>query len=1028
MKSITELAITNNRVTLAIISFFIIGGIVAFFEMPRAKDPTFMIRTAVINTQFPGATAERIETLVTKPLERKLRQIEEISFIESESKNGLSTIYVHIQDKYFDLDSIWSKIRTKLKHVRLPYGSSEATMSDSFSEVYGTIVTIVGEGYTYAELDKIANDVKEEFLNLKNVGQVKLIGQQKEKIYIEFSNAKLAEVGISPSELADIIKKRNIITPGGAITIGPQRLVLEPTGNLNTLAELGQTIVPLHGKNDILHLEDIVQIHRGYSEPRDPLVHSDSERSIALAISLNPGGNILDLGDSVKHMIEKLNAYYPIGIEFNLAFNEPNLVEYIINNFVLSLIEAIVIVMVVMLVTLGLRTGLIVTSLIPTSILAALFFMWKLDIGLNQVSLAALIISLGLLVDNAIVITESILVRMDEGASALDASIKTVDELKVSLLTASLTTAAAFLPIYMAESVAAEYTKALFEVVSITLLSSWILALTLTPMLSYIFLKVGSEPKFTYDNPMCNMFKKSLCSALRHRYLTMLFLGVLIAGSVFMNMSIPKIFFPPSSQPSLVVNIGLPEGTNIDKTEEITKELEFFLKTKQPNQVESYISFIGEGSPRFWINNTPMGRSSKTAEVLVNTVDIEANENIKEAIEEFTNKNFADALVVVNKLDNGPPVKNPLQLRISGPDIDKLQAYADDVKVILKSTSGVVNVSDDWGLWSEKIVVDINPSLAYHAGVSYSDIANSLQIALSGREITQFRSDDKTTPIIMRSSQNGQVDLDTLRSTLVFVPATGQSVPLTQVASIDLVWKPPMIINRDGVHTITINADVLDGTTVFDAKRVIDKHIDLLDWKNGYSYVYGGEIESSASAQEAIGAQLPFAFMIILMLLIIQFNSFRRTALILMTIPLGMIGVIFGLYITSSYFGFMTYLGVISLAGIVVNNAIILIERIEYEIDVNNLRPQDAIVEAAQRRMRPIMLTTMTTIVGLFPLWFSGGPLWEPMAISIIFGLGFATLLTLIVVPIFYSFMFRVGYDKNYKFIFDDTCAWKPKN
>ncbi len=1025
---ITETAISKNRISIALILFFFIGGLFAYFEMPRAKDPSFVIRTAVVVTQFPGATPERIESLVTIPLERKIRQIEEIDHIESVSKNGVSTIYVYIQESYKDMVPIWDEIRKKIDQVSLPQEAAHPFLNDSYSETFGTLVTVVGEGFSYAELEGIANQVKEEMLGISSIGQVDILGQQSEYIYIEFSNAKLSEVGISPDELGEIIRKRNIITPGGSITIGPQRLILEPTGNLNSLEELGKTIIPIKGKKSVLYLEDMVNIRSGYSEPADPMTRADGEQALVLAISLSEGSNIIELGEAVKEKIRYLESEYPIGVEFRLAFDEPKLVETIINDFRNSLIMSILIVIAVMFLTLGWRTGLIVATLIPTAIATSFFFMWQFEIGLNQVSLAALIISLGLLVDNAIVISESVLVKMDEGLSPLHASISAVNELRVSLLTSSLTTAAAFLPIYLAESTAGEYTSALFEVVTITLLSSWVLSLTLTPMMTYLFLK-KDEKKFTYNNPLCNSFKSMLTFSLKHRTISVTTIVGIFIASLYMFGYIPKIFFPPADQPSMLVRVSLPLGSDIQETKKVVKEMEIYLEQKRPEFIESYTSFIGKGSPRFWINNTPVGNAPEYAEILINATSLEAFNTLEPQIEEFAFNHFANADISVKKLDNGPPVKTPIQIRISGNDNKILREEADALKVELSEIYGTKSIKDDWSKWAEKLVVNINPALAHHAGVSYSDIANSLQTALSGREITQFRTDNKTIPIVLRSNHDLTSDLAMLASTLVFVPQTGKSVPLTQVADIDILWKPPKIIRRDGMHTITVSSELLEGITAFDIKEKLDKYLEAQHWPLGYSYAYGGEIESSTIAQKAVSAKFPIAAMVILILLMVQFNSLRKTVLILITVPLGIIGVVIGLLVTQSYFGFMTYLGVISLTGIVINNAIILIERIEYELDVTKLSPQDAIIEAAQRRMRPIMLTTATTIGGLLPLWFAGGPLWQPMAIAIIFGLGFGTVLTLGIVPILYSIFYKVSYNKDYQFIYLDQCVLdRPDN
>ena len=1015
-KTLVDYILANSRVSSALILFLLLSGILAYINMPRAKDGNVIMRTAVLTTKFAGATPSRVETLVTIPLERVIRQMPEVRVITSESKNSFSNIFITAKVQYSDMDKVWSKLRKKISYVQLPKEASKPYLSDEFTETYGTLVTLVGEGFSYAELEKVAMEVKEEFLTLKDVGKVDLMGLQQQRIYVEFSNAKLAEVGLSPAELGEIIRKRNIITPGGAITIGPQRLILEPTGNLNNIAELGKTIIPIPAKNSVVFLEDIANIRAGYSEPHDPMIRYNQEESIVIAVSLNASSNILDLGEQIKEKIKVLKTLYPIGIEFYFSFDEPKIVDEIIDNFVSSLIQAILIVIVVMFLTLGWRVGLVVAALIPSSMFTALFFMDQLHIGLNQVSLAALIISLGLLVDNAIVMTEAMTVRLDEGMKHLQAAKESVSELSISLLTSSLTTAAAFLPIYLAESEASEYIAALFIVVSIVLLTSWFYSISLTPVLSIILLRKSSEKKFTFNNPFCNTFKELLVMTLKHKRIALV--GILVIGAVgfWLFRFVPQIFFPPADTPSVVIKIEMPLSTHINKTLEVTKKVEIFLKQRQPEFISDYTSFVGKGAPRFWINNTPTGESSNYAEILVNMHTLDDYEIFAKDLNKFALESFSDALISVQKLVNGPPSAYPFELLITGRDIGKITERARKIKEKLHTIAGVKEIADDWGLWTQKLVVEINPSLAFHAGVSYSDIANSLQTALSGQAVTQLRKSEKSIPIVLRSSHSMQDDLDTLESTLVFVPATGKSVPLTQVADIDVVWEPPKIMRYNGEHTIKVLCNTQDGTTAFEIMQQLDPWLKSLDWKAGYRYKYGGEIENSRIAEESISKKLPIAGMIIVLLLIIQFNSIRRTGIILITIPLGIVGVVLGLLVTNSYFGFMTYLGVISLTGIVINNAIILIERIELEINETGLNPKDAIIEAAQRRMRPIMLTTMTTVGGLIPLWIGGGGMWQPMAIAIIFGLAFATILTLGVVPLLYAAIFRVDYPKDYIF------------
>lgn len=1021
--SIARLAIEKNRTTFAIVAFLLISGLLSFLNMPRAKDPSFAMRTALLVTPFPGATPDRVESLVTKPLEEKIRQLEEIKHTRCRSLGGVSIMRIDVKDKYSNVDEIWNKVRRKVKYVKLPEGTGKPEISEEYNEVYGTLISITGEGFNYRELEEIANSVKAEFLQIPDVGQIILLGLQKQRIYIEFSNAKLSEIGLSPSELAGILQRRNIITPGGEIKMGDRVLSIEPTGNLNSVEELKKTIIPLPGRDTVVYLEDIVDVKMGYAEPKDPMVRSNSRDAIVLGISLAKGGNIIKLGEDVKSKVNELLQKYPIGIEFETTFNEPQVVDNIIGSFISSLLQAIAIVSIIMLLTLGWRTGLIVATLIPSAILTSLFIMDNMSIGFDQVSLAALIIALGMLVDNAIVMSESISVKMQEGLTPMQAAIDSVNELKVSLLTSTITTAAAFLPIYLADSAASEYTASLFEVVSITLLSSWVLALTLTPLLSFMFLNVDSKTTFSYNNPLCNKFKEVLTHSLRYRYASISIVVVVFIMMMGAFTFVPRNFFPPSDQQSFVVKLNLPVGSPIENTLEAMRSLELLLE-EQKDHLLNYTTFIGKGAPRFWINNSPGQKNSNYGDIIINTKSLDDVEYLSKVILDYSLAHFYDAKVVVQKLDNGPPQKQALQIRISGEDIEKDFDYAEKVIQQMQKIEGLSNVHDDWGTWTQKLIVDINPSLAYHAGVSYSDIARSLQIALTGTEVTEFRGKTETIPIVMRSSQTIKEDYDRLESTLIFVPRTGRSVPLRQVANIKMVWKPPRVIRRDGMHTITLTGDMSEGLNAFRVKELIQPYLESIDWDVGYHYEFGGAIENSKSSQEAIQHKLPIAAMIILMVLILQFNSIKKTTIILITIPLGIIGVVAGLLITNTSFGFMSYLGVISLTGIVINNAIILIERIEYELDVTKLSPQDAIIEATQRRLRPIVLTTMTTVGGLLPLWLGGGAMWQPMAIAIIFGLLFSTVLTLGVVPILYALFYKVKYPKGYRFIYGDSCVF----
>jgi multidrug efflux pump subunit AcrB len=1024
--NITRAAIENNRVTIVALLVILAAGIGAYGNMSRSEDPGFVIRTAQVLTIFPGASPERVEMLVTDKLEKVIQEMPEIDFINSESKDGVSVVLVNIKERYKSMRPIWDDLRRKVDRASgdLPDGVIGPTVNDEFGDVFGTVYTLTGEGFTYAELKQIADQVRDELLLIGEVAKVDIYGAQEERIFVEYNNSRLSELGLSPVQLGQILDSRNIVLPGGDVTVGEERIVLEPSGNFETVDELRRTILNLPGRNEFVYLQDIASISRGYIDPPDSKVKVSGTQALALAVSMRDGGNIINLGKDVRATMARMQAAYPIGIEFEAVAFQPDEVSRSVNDFVTNLLQAIGVVVVVMLLFLGLRTGLVVASLIPMAILMALLIMSTLDIGLNMVSLAALIIALGLLVDNAIVMVESIMVQMSEGKAAVNAAIDSAAELRVPLLVSSLTTAAAFLPIFLAESSTGEYVAPLFKVVTITLLCSWILALTMIPALAVIFVKAKSNAKEErYDSAFYRRYRGALIFALKHRTLT-------VAGTLvifFLTMSafrlLPQIFFPPTDKSFFKAEFELPLGTSIQRTEEVVAGIEKFMAeellagSERPSGVTSWATFIGQGGPRYRLNYNPEPPSPNYAALLVNTTAWEFIDEYIARIDSFAFVNYPDLASTMARFENGPPIEAPVQVRILGRDPDVLFSISDRLKEQLRTIAGARNVDDDWGPRSKKLQVRINQPRARRAGVTSQDVAISLQAGLSGFEMSEFREDDELIPITLRSIAADRQDIGKLESLNVFAQATGESVPLKQVADIKVAWEPAKILRRDRLKTVTVSAWLDPGHTAFEIIGQITPWVEAESnsWPVGYRYELGGEVETSGKANQSIAAKLPIGALIIVMLLVIQFNSIRRPLIILLTIPLGLIGVIIGLLVARSYFGFMTFLGIIALAGIVINNAIVLIDRIKIEREGNGLPANLAIVEAAQRRLRPILLTTATTVCGLVPLWLGGGPMWEPMAISIIFGLLFATLLTLGLVPVLYSLLFRVSF-KGFKY------------
>ena len=1012
--NITSFALKNDKVTIVFSLLLFIYGIISFLDLPRAKDPGFIIRTATVVTYFPGASAKRVEQLVTDKLEKQIQEMSEIDFTKSTSKSGVSIIFVNILEKHKNMRPIWDALRRKVEDGarQLPNGTSKPIVNDEFGDVYGSMISISANGLSPKELEDIANDTKDVFLRLDDVAKIEILGIQPQVVYVEFDNSKMARLNLSASYLKNILESKNIVLSGGNIKVDTNRLSIEPSGNYENKEQIGNTIIPLN-TGEKIYLKDIANIKYEYKNPSSFIVQKDGKESLIVSISMKKDGDIIKLGEQIDTLMSQVAQKLPLGVKLDRIFNEPKIVDKIVGNFVINLLQAMALVVIVMLFSLGLRTGLIVAVLIPMSILTSFIVMSVFDIWLDQVSLAALIISLGLLVDSAIVMSESIMVLMQRGKNVVEASIQSANELKIPLLTSALTTSAAFLPIFLAKSSTGEYTNSIFKVVTITLLCSWILALTLTPVLSKYFMKKDLQQEHK-ETIFQSFYRAFLNFVLGNKAIVIIMVILIFAGSLKLLEYVPKKFFPPSSEATFTVEINLPVGTAIETTKDNVSKIENFIKEKymsqgQNNEVLNFVSFIGESAPRFWLSYEQELASAEYSTILVNTKDNSNITNIRKDIETFAKANFPDMQINAKTLAMGPPVKKPIEIRISGKDTDKLFELSAKVKQELAKIEGVKNIVDDWGIRNKKLSIQIDEAKALKEGITNLDIALSLQSSLSGFEVTTFRKDDKLIPIILRSNENTKDDINRLETINVYSQSSGKNISLSQVASVQVVYEESKIIRRDRLKTVTVGSDIKEDANALEIFASIKPWLDEYskDFELGYYYEFGGEFEVSGKANDSIVVNLPIAFMAILLMMVAQFNSVRKPLIILTAIPLGIIGVSFGLFITNSYFGFMTLLGIISLSGIVINNAIVLLERIKTE-EQNGFNSYDAIIEASLSRLRPIVLTTLTTVLGLVPLWYSGGVMWEPMAISIIFGLMISTMFTLGFVPVLYALFFKV--------------------
>jgi multidrug efflux pump subunit AcrB len=1023
--NLTQIAVNNNRTLLVLVFALFITGISSFFSLPKQQDPGFTIRAAVISTRFEGASPERVEQLVTKKIEEKVQEMPEIDFITSESLPGISIIQVNFQERYTNMRPIFDNLRRKVEDIQteLPEGVPAPQVNDEYGDIFGSVYSLTGEGFSYAELLDIADQIRDELLKDPDVAKVNLHGAQQQRVFIDYKSATLNELGLSPQQLSGILSRANIVSAGGNIVSGTERITLEPTGNFESIDDIRRTVISIP-EVGLVYLSDIAKVYLGYEDPPSKLTRVNGASAMAIGVSMREGGDILKLGARLDVLMPALERQYPWGISIEKIWFQADLVKVSIDNFVTSLSQSVMIVVAVMLIFLGLRTGLVVATLIPVTMMISFYFMQVFSITINQISLAALIISLGLLVDNAIVVVESVLVKRNAGIGAVQAAVDSGKELATPLLVSSLTTAAAFMPIGLAESAVGEYTSDIFYVVAIALLVSWLLAMTFLPLLSVTAIKspVGQSTEDALDGPLYKLYSLCLNWSLRNRIISIAAVVFLFLLSVMLMRFVPQIFIEPSEDPVFTAKLEMPLGTSIETTTAMVEDLDRFIKREYgqadgdtPAAMSSWMTFIGEGGPRLALTINPPNQNPANAFLIANTRDGQVVDEVINGIEAYLTKAQPDLSKLISRLENGPPVGYPIVIRIQGDEVDQLYRIADNVTEILYSNAKVLSVKNSWGLPSKKLRVEVNQERAQRAGVSSYDVAYSLRANLQGQQLSQFRDDDDLVPIVLRADVSDREDISKLDGLSVYSQSTGNFVPLRQVADIKLAFEAGVIEHRDRVKTLSLKVQL---KPEFNAAEVTAEVEPLLTnqsarWPDGYQYQLGGESSESGDAGASIAAKLPIALLVILMLLVSQFNSIRSPIIILVTIPLGLIGVINGLLLAGSSFGFFTILGIIALSGIIINNAIVLIDRINIERFEFDKDPRDAIMQACKQRLRPIFLATATTVLGMLPLVWGGTAMFKPMAISIIFGLSFATLLTLLVVPVLYSLFYRVSFAQD---------------
>ena len=1020
--NLARLALDNSRITMSMIFLIIAIGVANFLTYPSSEDPSITIRSASVTAKYPGMSPERVEELITKPIEAAMREIAEIDEIQSSTKAGSTRITLTIRDAVNDLEPVFQEIRNKADDLRakLPDGTSTPEVNDDEGLTAIASISLWADGFTLAEMRDVARDTRDRLYAINGVRRIDILGIQDERIYLETNPTQLAQLGISPSEIFGALANQNIIEPGGEIIADGRAILLEPSGNLESVEAIRDVVFRIPDTDRVLRLDEVVTIRRGLIDPpRNPAFFNNHE-AIVLAISTIQGTNNVEFGAKLTALLEEIQQELPIGYVFDYATFQPDLIAESVNGAVSNVYQTLAIVLAVVMIFLGLRTGLIVGFFVPLTMLFGVIVMRLADVELQRMSIAATIIALGLLVDNAIVVAEDIRTRLEGGSERRQAAMESAASLAIPLLTSSLTTIFAFVPMLLIEGAAGEYVRSLAQVVAILLLGSWLLSMTVTPAMCAWFMKapVGDNDRNASPDPegdarqdglMYRLYRVALGLILRFRLVA---IGVLVALLVLSTQLLGLVkteFFPLGERNQFLVYLDFEAGTDLRETQSETRKLTAWLADPKANPtVTSNVAYIGFGGPRFFLSLSPVNPDPHRAFVLVNVASPDDVGPVIDRVNAFMDKNLPGAVSDAKRMWSGGGSEPGLvELRLIGPDGDVLAGQAEKIIAAYHAIAGTVGIKHDWENKILKLAVEVDQTRARRAGVTSSDVAEALNAFFAGATISTYREGDKSIPIVFRGEDDLRFSLSGLRRVQIFSTVAGGFIALEQVATIRPQWAFGRVERRDQQRVLTVQARN-PGLPAPRLLAAVQPALDQLQLPPGYRLEVGGEIADQAEANGKLFGNLPLALAAIILLLVGQFNSFRKGGIVIATIPLMLIGGTLGLLVMNAPYGFMVLLGFFSLAGILINNAIVLVDRIETEQGMGRA-PLDAVATACLARLRPILMTTLTTVLGLVPLIVFGGPLFYGMASVIAFGLVVATLITLGFVPAMYTLLFRIS-------------------
>ncbi len=1016
--NIVEFAVQKKTVTLILCALICAGGILAYEDLGRLEDPIFTIKTAVVITVYPGATPLEVAEEVTDEIETAIQQMPQLDRVESISKAGLSIIKVEIQDTYDKqtLPQVWDELRRKVGDVqsKLPPGVLPSLVTDDFGDVYGILLAITGEGYSYEELKDYVKFLRRELLLVNDVAKIELWGLQEEALFVEISRSRMAQLGIGPDVIYSTLGEQNSVTPAGSVKVGPEYIRINPTGSFDSVKDIANLQIRDAVSDRLIYLKDVASITRGYVTPPDHILRYNGSRALSLGISIVPGGNVVKLGEAVNKRIAELRPQTPVGIELGIINFQPDDVAKAVNGFVINFLEAIFIVIVVLLITMGFRSGLLIGATLVMTVLGTFVVMNILDMNLQRASLGALVIALGMLVDNAIVVTEGILIRIKRGVERIQAAREAVGQTMLPLLGATIITVLAFATIGLSKDITGEYLLSLFQVMLISLMLSWVIAITVTPLFCTMFLKdvnPGEAGKDPYRGIVFLVYRKFLVRCLRMRWLTLIVMLVLLSAAFFGFRLLKDGFFPESTRPQFQLHYWLPAGTDIRRTSEDLQKIEKHLLADR--RVISTASYMGRGATRFMLTFEPELSMDKGYGLMLisarNYRDIDA---LMRELRQYLTENFPDAQPIIEKFTIGPG-GGAVEVRFSGPDPAVLRQLSNKAQLILRADRNVYAVKDDWRQKVKVIRPQYDETRARLVGVSRPVLSRAMEMAFSGTRVGVYREGDELLPLIARELESERTDVKNINDIQIWSPVTRNTVPVHQVVSdFQTRWEDSLIHRRNRKPTITVSCEAKFGVLASEVLNNVRTGIEAMPLPSGYDMEWGGEYEDATKARKKLMASVPVTFMIMVLIVISLFNNLRQPLIVWLTVPLAIIGVTLGLLVCDFSFDFMALLGFISLAGMLVKNCIVLIDQINVELRAGKAQ-FPAIIASAVSRLRPVSMAAITTVLGMAPLLQD--VFFRPMAVTIMSGLTFATLLTLIVLPVFYAIFFKVATDAEDK-------------